>query len=193
MSLDFYPGASHHAKLTKGQRKSSSSKRGQTRSQSTRGADDTAGNGGGGLGSVLKGANVQGAVVEKGIEVMGKLVDKQLQIIDEAQEKAENFLKKEVRHNRIHTSCGGSYFTPLSPKQTSLFNKDFSASFVATLFCFSKYYLLLPTKNWIFEELASFSSVRNTRKESISSHPYGRQTVKKTTRVIHYNYDGRNT
>jgi len=27
---------------------------------------------------------------------MGKLVDKQLQIIDEAQEKAENFLKKEV-------------------------------------------------------------------------------------------------
>lgn len=41
-------------------------------------------------------ANVQGAVVEKGIEVMGKIVDKQLQIIDEAQEKAENFLKKEV-------------------------------------------------------------------------------------------------
>lgn len=46
----------------------------------------------------MKGANVQGAVVEKGIEVMGKLVDKQLQIIDEAQEKAENFLKKEVWH-----------------------------------------------------------------------------------------------
>lgn len=42
-------------------------------------------------------ADVQGAVVEKGIEVMGKMVDKQLQIIDEAQEKAENFLKKEVR------------------------------------------------------------------------------------------------
>ena len=41
-------------------------------------------------------ADVQGAVVEKGIEVMGKMVDKQLQIIDEAQEKAENFLKKEV-------------------------------------------------------------------------------------------------
>lgn len=41
-------------------------------------------------------AEVQGAVVEKGIEVMGKMVDKQLQIIDEAQEKAENFLKKEV-------------------------------------------------------------------------------------------------
>lgn len=41
-------------------------------------------------------AEVQGAVVEKGIEVMGKMVDKQLKIIDEAQEKAENFLKKEV-------------------------------------------------------------------------------------------------
>ena len=41
-------------------------------------------------------ADIQGAVVEKGIEVMGKMVDKQLQIIDEAQEKAENFLKKEV-------------------------------------------------------------------------------------------------
>ena len=44
-------------------------------------------------------AEVQSAVVEKGIEVMGKMVDKQLQIIDEAQEKAENFLKKEVRLN----------------------------------------------------------------------------------------------
>ena len=42
-------------------------------------------------------ADVQGAVVEKGIEVMGQMVDKQLQIIDEAQEKAEKFLKKEVR------------------------------------------------------------------------------------------------
>ena len=42
-------------------------------------------------------ADVQGAVVEKGIEVMGQMVDKQLKIIDEAQEKAENFLKKEVR------------------------------------------------------------------------------------------------
>ena len=42
-------------------------------------------------------ANIQGAVVEKGIEVMGKMVDKQLQIIDEAQEKAEKFLKKDVR------------------------------------------------------------------------------------------------
>ena len=46
-------------------------------------------------------ADIQGAVVEKGIEVMGKMVDKQLAIIDEAQEKAEKFLKKEVRrwHN----------------------------------------------------------------------------------------------
>ena len=41
-------------------------------------------------------ADVQGAVVEKGIEVMSKLVDKKLKIINEAQEKAENFLKKEV-------------------------------------------------------------------------------------------------
>ena len=41
-------------------------------------------------------ADVQGAVVEKGVEVMGKIVDKQLQIIDEAQQKAEDFLKKEV-------------------------------------------------------------------------------------------------
>lgn len=40
--------------------------------------------------------DVQGAVVEKGVEVMGKMVDKQLQIIDEAQQKAEDFLKKEV-------------------------------------------------------------------------------------------------
>lgn len=47
-------------------------------------------------------ADVQGVVVEKGIEVMGKMVDKQLQIIDEAQEKAENFLKKEVRYS-LHT------------------------------------------------------------------------------------------
>lgn len=50
-------------------------------------------------------ADVQGAVVEKGIEVMGQMVDKQLQIIDEAQEKAENFLKKEVRlrYHRLRT------------------------------------------------------------------------------------------
>ena len=46
--------------------------------------------------AVAAATDVQGAVVEKGIEVMGKMVDKQLQIIDEAQEKAENFLKKEV-------------------------------------------------------------------------------------------------
>ena len=45
----------------------------------------------------LAAADVQGAVVEKGIEVMGQMVDKQLQIIDEAQQKAEDFLKKEVR------------------------------------------------------------------------------------------------
>ena len=49
--------------------------------------------------SPLAAADVQGAVVEKGIEVMGKMVDKQLQIIDDAQQKAEDFLKKEVRSN----------------------------------------------------------------------------------------------
>lgn len=113
MSLGFYLGASHHAKLTKGQKKSSNSKRGQTRSQSTaqREVDDTAGNGGGGLGSVLKGANVQGAVVEKGIEVMGKLG------------KGRKFLEKGgLTQSSSSTSCGGSYFTPLSPKQILLFN-----------------------------------------------------------------------
>ena len=97
-------------KVTSGQKKSSPTKPGQTRSQPKTSRDDTAagnGGGGGGLGSVLKGANVQGAVVEKGIEVMGKLVDKQLQIIDEAQEKAENFLKKEVCHHCNATSYNG--------------------------------------------------------------------------------------
>ncbi|XP_078358434.1 uncharacterized protein LOC144643147 isoform X2 [Oculina patagonica] len=47
--------------------------------------------------SLLKNPKVQEAVIEKGIEVAGKLVDKQLKIIDEAQEKAENFLKKEIK------------------------------------------------------------------------------------------------
>ncbi|KAJ7356220.1 hypothetical protein OS493_025973 [Desmophyllum pertusum] len=47
--------------------------------------------------SPLAAADVQGAVVEKGIEVMGKMVDKQLQIIDDAQQKAEDFLKKEIK------------------------------------------------------------------------------------------------
>jgi len=46
--------------------------------------------------SVLKNPKVQEAVVDKGLEVMNKLVDKQLRIIDEAQEKASNFLAKEV-------------------------------------------------------------------------------------------------
>ena len=50
-------------------------------------------------------ADVQGAVVETGIEVIGKMVDKQLQIIDEAQEKAENFLKKEVRLSYPNKHC----------------------------------------------------------------------------------------
>lgn len=88
---------SHEGQANNFQKKSSTTKQRQSRHQSTSASDQSsAGNGGGGLGSILKGANVQGAVVEKGIEVMGKLVDKQLQIIDEAQEKAENFLKKEV-------------------------------------------------------------------------------------------------
>jgi len=46
--------------------------------------------------SVLKNPKVQEAVVDKGLEVMNRLVDKQLRIIDEAQEKASNFLAKEV-------------------------------------------------------------------------------------------------
>jgi len=46
--------------------------------------------------ALMKNPKVQEAVIEKGIEVAGKLVDKQLKIIDEAQEKAEQFLKKEV-------------------------------------------------------------------------------------------------
>lgn len=100
----FREGENHHAKATNGQKKSSTTKPGQTKYQSKPSNDDsTAGNGGGGLGSILKGANIQGAVAEKGIEVMGKLVDKQLQIIDEAQEKAENFLKKEVRYHSTST------------------------------------------------------------------------------------------
>lgn len=48
--------------------------------------------------TLLKNPKVQEAVIEKGIEVAGKLVDKQLKIIDEAQEKAEQFLKKEVTY-----------------------------------------------------------------------------------------------
>lgn len=46
--------------------------------------------------ALLKNPKIQEAVIEKGIEVAGKLVDKQLKIIDEAQEKAEQFLRKEV-------------------------------------------------------------------------------------------------
>lgn len=50
-----------------------------------------------GVAAVLANPKVQEAVVDKGIEVAGKLVDKQLQIIDDAQQKAADFLKKEVR------------------------------------------------------------------------------------------------
>ena len=51
--------------------------------------------------AVLANPKVQEAVVEKGIEVAGKLVDKQLQIIDDAQQKAADFLKKEVREEEL--------------------------------------------------------------------------------------------
>ena len=49
--------------------------------------------------AVLGNPKVQEAVVDKGIEVAGKLVDKQLQIIDDAQQKASDFLKKEVSND----------------------------------------------------------------------------------------------
>ena len=55
--------------------------------------------------TVLKNPKVQEAVIDKGLEVMNKLVDKQLRIIDEAQEKASNFLAKEVRSILIRCRC----------------------------------------------------------------------------------------
>lgn len=51
--------------------------------------------------TVLANPKVQEAVVDKGIEVAGKLVDKQLQIIDDAQQKAADFLKKEVSMKKL--------------------------------------------------------------------------------------------
>ena len=50
----------------------------------------------GAFAAVLADPMVQEAVIDKGIEVAGKLVDKQLQIVDDAQQKAADFLKKEV-------------------------------------------------------------------------------------------------
>jgi len=50
----------------------------------------------GAFAALLADPKVQEAVVDKGIEVAGKLADKQLRIIDEAQQKAADFLKKEV-------------------------------------------------------------------------------------------------
>ena len=47
--------------------------------------------------AVLKNPKVQEAVIDKGIEVVGKLVDKQFENIERAQNKAADFLKKEVR------------------------------------------------------------------------------------------------
>ena len=49
--------------------------------------------------AVLANPKVQEAAIDKGIEVAGKLVDKQLQIVDDAQQKASDFLKKEVRND----------------------------------------------------------------------------------------------
>lgn len=47
--------------------------------------------------AVLKNPAVQEAVIGKGIEVMGKMVDKSFENIERAQNKAADFLKKEVR------------------------------------------------------------------------------------------------
>ena len=44
--------------------------------------------------------------MDKGLEVMNKLVDKQFRIIDEAQEKASNFLAKEVGKVKVADSEG---------------------------------------------------------------------------------------
>ena len=56
--------------------------------------------------TVLKNPKIQEAVVDKGLEVMNKLVDKQFRIIDEAQEKASNFLAKEVGKVKVADSEG---------------------------------------------------------------------------------------
>lgn len=55
----------------------------------------------GAFAALLADPKVQEAVVDKGIEVAGKLVDKQLQIIDDAQQKAADFLKKEVSIKKL--------------------------------------------------------------------------------------------
>ena len=60
----------------------------------------------GAFAAVLANPKVQEAVVDKGIEVAGKLVDKQLQIIDDAQQKAADFLKKEVTMKTL--LCNGA-------------------------------------------------------------------------------------
>ena len=55
----------------------------------------------GAFAAAIANPKVQEAVVEKGIEVAGKLVDKQLQIIDDAQQKAADFLKKEASIEKL--------------------------------------------------------------------------------------------
>ena len=51
--------------------------------------------------AVLKNPKVQEAAVDKGIEVVGKMVDKTLEKVEHAQNKAAEFLKKEVWHSDI--------------------------------------------------------------------------------------------
>ena len=46
--------------------------------------------------AVLSNPKVQEAAVDKGIEVVGKMVDKTLENVEHAQNKAAEFLKKEV-------------------------------------------------------------------------------------------------
>lgn len=46
--------------------------------------------------AILKNPKVQEAAIEKGVEVVGKLVDKGFENIERAQNKAAEFLKKEV-------------------------------------------------------------------------------------------------
>jgi len=56
--------------------------------------------------AVLKNPKVQEAVIEKGIEVVGKLVDKNFENIEHAQNKAAEFLKKEVCLILLKTGLG---------------------------------------------------------------------------------------
>lgn len=83
--------------------------------------------------TLLKNPKVQEAVIEKGIEVAGKLVDKQLKIIDEAQEKAEQFLKKEVTYVFICLFQNSKSWCMSSVKLISLIRAPLSLSYSALL------------------------------------------------------------